>query len=58
MGWLWNFAADAGVCGHKTIIIIVICWCLSPYLKAHITTLRLQRLIEVEGLAGSYSARG
>lgn len=40
------------------IVIIVICWCLSPDLKAHITTLHLQRLIEVRGLAGSYTARG
>lgn len=25
MGWLCNFAADAGACSHKVIIIIVIC---------------------------------
>lgn len=61
MGWLCNFAIDAGACSHKVIIIIVMCFLLvppSPDLKADVTTLLLQRLIEVKGLAGSYPARG
>lgn len=61
MGRLCNFAADAGACSHKVIIIIVICSLLvlsSPHLKVDITTLLLQRFIEVKGQAGSYSARG